>query len=821
MLCAIDILLILLIMASSMGIWFARRSLPQTSGRIFLTGLQQEVFIGRDRWGVPSISASTMHDLLFAQGYVTTQDRLFQMEMSRRITQGRLAEVFGPGSDDQLIETDAFLRTLGVYRAIQSQLSQIDAQTRTAFQAYTDGVNAFINTHQDHLPLEFSILGIDVAPWTIADSVAVEANIVLALDDAWYYKYTRALILSKVGPSLTSMLFPSYPTQNPTLFAVSNQALPSPFPYSPSSTLQSITFPDSLLDGINTLHALLGNINGSLGSNNWVVDGTRTSTGKPLLANDPHLDTGVPSTWYEVALYCGSFEVIGFSLPGVPGVVIGHNTSIAWGITNVGADTADLYLEKLDPAKHPAQYLYNHQWMPLQTRQQVIHVRGMSKSITITVAATKHGPLLNSAVDDLKGYTAVSLKWTLLQPEYRIANFLQLDAATNWSQFSNALSALTLCQNFVYADIEGNIGYRMSGLLPIRPKENETLPVDGSITTYDWQGFVAQEQLPALFNPPSHTIVTANNRIIPDTYPIYISHEWDQGYRARRIDDLLAEIPHLSISDYERIQSDVYSIPASILTPYFIMAGQTRHDSDTALAVKLLKQWNYTLTRDSTGATIYEMTAGLLLSKILEPLLGKHLYAIYQPNYSHSGFFTFLINTLTLPKAPFFSDAGGGNAYARRDAVIASVLQETVKQLRTRYGSDTTQWYWGKIHKAHFSHPLSGTAPLNLLFGVTQLERPGDNETINIGGDDGFNADPPNYDQHTVSSMREIIDLANFDNSLWIITTGESGQPFSNHYNDLNSLWDQDRYQSMSFSPQRRTLIIRERLILCPTVLQK
>jgi penicillin amidase len=809
----IDILLMILIVASSIGIEFMRCSLPVTQGVITMAGLHKAVQVDRDQWGVPYIRASCIDDLLFAQGYVTAQDRLFQMELSRRITQGRLAETFGAGSSDTFIQADTLLRTLGIYRAIQAQVNRLDPQTRAQFQAYTNGVNAFITTHRDNLPLEFTLLGIQPELWTIADSVAVEANIVLALDNTWYYKYTRALILARLGPALTSMLFPSYPAQNPTLLSTMPQpTAPSPLP---AGSVPTSAFPGTTQKGIAALHALLGNIGSTLGSNNWVVDGTKTTTGKPLLANDPHLAISVPSTWYEIALASGKFDVIGFSLPGVPGVVIGHNTAIAWGVTDVGADTSDLYIERLDPLHHPGQYLYNQHWLPLQTRRETILVRGQSP-VTFTVAATSHGPILNYAVHDLQQYATVSLKWTLLQSAYHPVNFLQLDAATNWPQFSQAVSAISLCLNFIYADTSGNIGYRMSGLLPIRSRENRTLPVDGSTPLHEWQGFVPPQQMPTLFNPSSHMIVTANNRIVPNDYPVYVATDWDEGYRAQRITDLLNATPRLSIANYKQMQADVYSIPASILTPYFIAAGHKAHDRETALAVRLLRTWNYTLSRNSVSATIYEMTVSLLLRKLLLPLLGRNLYSTYQTNYTDSGFFTLLINVVKSPTHAFFRTTTTGTLSIRRDTFITHALHDTIKHLQKRYGSAPDQWTWGKVHQATFLHPLSHVFPLYLLFGKTQLERPGDDETINIGGDDDFNAIPAHYTQQTVSSLREIIDLSHFDHSLWIITTGESGQPFSEHYNDLNPLWDQNRYQRMIFSSPQIAKYTTMRLVLEP-----
>jgi penicillin amidase len=473
-------------------------------------------------------------------------------------------------------------------------------------------------------------------------------------------------------------------------------------------------------------------------------------------------------------------------------------------------------METLDPVNHPGRYLYNHQWLPLQTHQEIIRSRDTTKPFMITVSATIHGPILNSVVSDLKAYRPISLKWTLLQPEYTLTGFFQLDFATNWSQFLEALKNISISQNFIYADVSGNIGYHMSGLLPIRPANNDLLPVDGSTSAYEWRGYVPQKNMPTLFNPPSHVIVTANNQIVPANYPFYVTTYWDQGYRAQRINNLLAMTSRLTIADDQRIQADVYSIPAEQLTPFFIEAGRSS-SGEAAAAAKLLQGWNYVMTRDSVAASVYEVTVSTLLRETLEPLLGKHLYTIYALNYLNSGLFTLLINLLTKPAAPFFGITAGSNANLMRDTAIAHALADSMNQLQTKPGSDPSQWSWGKLHQAHFNHPLASTWPLNFIFGVASLERPGDTMTVNVGGDDNFSADPPNYDQHTVSSLREIIDLSNLDNSLWIITTGESGQPFSTHYNDLIPLWDQNHYQSMGFSSRAEKEASREVLILQPS----
>ena len=809
-----------------------QRTLPQTTGTLTVKGLEHSASVLRDAWGVPHITAQSPHDVAFTQGYVTAQDRLFQMDMNRHIAGGRLAEMFGPGPKGSLIDADKFLRTLGLYQAAQGEralLAITSPPTLAELQAYTDGVNAFISTHQSSLPLEFTLLGYSPQPWSVLDSLAYARVVALSLDDNWYVKYTRALLLAKVGPAVTSDLFPAYPAANPTLLTAAGQAQ-SLIPLTGgqrtgatgSAATQSLPLsnaarlPLDLLRGASVVQGLIGNISDSLGSNNWVVDGTRTTTGMPLLANDPHLGISMPAIWYQIGLRgTGGMDVIGFSFPGIPGVVIGHNDHIAWGVTNVDADNTDLFLEKLDPSRHPGMYEYNGQWLPLMTHREVIKVRGGSP-VTLTITSTNHGPLLNGVKSDLKGFAPVALEWTAIQPGYTILGFYQLDQATNWQEFNAAIDNISISQNFIYADTSGNIGYRMSGLLPLRTAANDLLPVDGSVATHDWQGYLPQAEMPRLYDPPTHIIVTANNQIVPDSSPIYVTTEWDRGYRARRITDLLLATPKLSIADFERIQSDVYSIPSATLVPLLIAAG-TRAGGDAAQAAHLLQGWDGAMTTTSTAAAVYEVTVSSLLRATLEPVLGKSLYGIYRSNYSVSGLYTVLLNQVNTPTAPFFGiGPATGDALASRNAVIAQALASAMAQLRSTLGNDPSKWTWGGLHKAHFAHPLATVPPLNLIFGTTPVATSGDGVTVSIGGDGGFSADPPVYDQHTVSSMRQIIDLANFDHSLWITTTGESGQPFSPHYADLIPLWAEHRYEPMAYSAAAEGLAGRALLILRP-----
>ncbi|MFI5273524.1 MAG: penicillin acylase family protein [Ktedonobacterales bacterium] len=815
---ALAVLVALVFVLAGGATLFVGRTLPQTSGTLSMKGLDFPVSVIRDRWGVPHITGNDLHDVAFAQGYVTAQDRLFQMEFNRHVAAGRLAEMFGPGSDNSLIDADKFLRTLGLYSAASNEMAALDPRTAGELTAYSDGVNAFVGSHSNSLPLEFTLLGETPAPWTPLDSLAYGHVVALSLDNAWYLKYTRAMILSKAGPDLTNALFPPYPSSNPTLFTAAGDAapiLPSasvapavavPNPLAAAAPRSNPAFArlaTDVLRGAAVVHGLLGDISDSLGSNDWVVDGTKTTTGKPLLANDPHLGINMPSIWYENGLRGGGLDVIGYSFPGVPGVIIGHNASIAWGVTNVGADDTDLYMEVFDPTNHPGMYLYHGTWRPLQTRNETIKVRG-GTSVAFTVSSTLHGPLLNSVVGDLKDFTPVALQWTALQPGYSFAGFFQLDEATDWNDFNAAVDNISISQNFVYADTAGNIGYRMSGLLPVRDAENHLLPVDGSDPRYAWHGYVPAASMPRLFDPPTHMIATANNQIVPDTYPFYVTSDWDQGYRARRIVDLLAATQLLAPNDFAAIQTDDYNVPSAQLVPAYIAAGSAA-GGDAAAGAHLLSGWNGRMDSGSSAAALYEMATGELIRETVEPLLGRKLYDLYRSNYSASGLYALLQTEIATPAPPFFGAKSAADATSARDAVIASSLAWAMRQLRAQPAAGGALATWGTLHQAHFDHPLASVKPLDRIFGLDPVARSGDGVTVNVGGDGGFAADPAVYDQHTVPSMREIIDLSDFDHSLWVTTTGESGEPFSAHYSDLIPLWNSGKYEQMEYSPQAET----------------
>ncbi|HKD75390.1 MAG TPA: penicillin acylase family protein, partial [Ktedonobacterales bacterium] len=695
------------------GTLIVQGATPQVNGTIQLAGPDGPITVIRDRYGVPHVQAGDIHDALFAQGYVTAQDRLWQMDFNRRIAAGRLAEIFG----SQEVDADKFLRTLGLAQSAQSDVARLSPDLHAELDAYTQGVNAFIDGHRDALPLEFRILGYTPEPWQDTDSIAYGKVIALDLDNAWSAKLARMDVLNRTGSvAATAALFPAYPDDNPTLIDKSGvteiapnseQTTPSGQPiagglaFSLTQAQQAVArqitdTPSPALDWLR--NDVLGSITGALGSNDWVVAGSHSTTGMPLLANDPHLGIQYPSIWYEVALQGGPLDEIGYSFPGVPSVIIGHNEHISWGVTNGMVDDTDLYIERL--SADGSTYLSDGQMLPLQTRQETIKVAG-GKSVTFTVRSTRHGPILNDVVSQLKMVQQpIALQWTALQPDYTFAGFFELGLAQDWTQFQAAVQDISISQNFVYADTTGNIGYRLSGWVPIRPAANGWLPVDGSTSTNDWTGRVSFDQMPHLFNPPSGIIWTANNRIVPTDYPYFVTNDWDSGFRARRIEQLLTAKPRLSADDIAAIQNDVVSLPAQQIAPIYLAVAQKAGGSGPAKARALLQGWNGTMARDSAAASFFEVTSTMLIQDLVKSQLGDKTFQDWNNNEQSVNKLLFLRDELVTPQSPFLAGTSA------RDTAIMKAENEAAAYLKQHFNTDdATKWQWGQLHQAHFDHP--------------------------------------------------------------------------------------------------------------------
>ena len=591
------------------------RATPQVSGSVLLPGASMPVEVLRDTDGVPHIRAATEADAMFGLGVVHAQDRLWQMEFQRRLGRGRLAEILGPDA----LRTDRFFRVLDLDQIVTDNWPHLDAATRTLADAYLAGVNAWIaQLVSGTLPIEFALIGISPEPFTREDLGVWSKVMALGLSTNWRDELLRARIVGRLGEDAAAVLMPAYTAGGPIIV---------PEGIGPTAAAQkalsaSRTAAPLVSDG--TLAALMraapDAASGIAASNNWVLHGTRTASGKPVLANDPHLGTRIPSVWYLAHVSGGKLDAIGATLPGLPGIIIGHNQRVAWGETNVMTDVQDVFVERVN-ARQEA--LYRGVWEPMRVRRESIKVKGAPDEVLV-VRSTRHGPLVS---DILPGSTdALALRWSALDAADRTLDaFLRLNLAGNWEEFTAALSHLHApMQNFVYADVDGNIGYFAPGAIPIRPRANGTLPVPGWTGEDDWAGYVPLDQVPRAFNPGRGFVVTANNQALPDDYPHIISTNYEPGYRAARIIAMVEERSRTTVEDTARMQADVLSAQVAVLRPW-LLRGES-HGDRAADAKARLAQWDGAVRADSAAAALFEAWKGAAVRRIFADELGRDLW---------------------------------------------------------------------------------------------------------------------------------------------------------------------------------------------------
>jgi len=786
------IIVVLLLVALAGGTWLVRRTFPTTQGSLNVAGLQAEVQVYRDAWGIPYIYAQNRHDLFFAQGYVHAQDRLWQMDFHRRIGQGRLSEIFGKTT----LKTDRFLRTIGLARAAQADLENTDANTRAILQAYADGVNAYISTHQGKLPLEFTILGYKPEPWRPVDTLVWGKVMAWDLGGNWEEELLRARLIQKLGRDAAPALYPSYPQAGP--FIIPPEVHNYAFLGQPrlDSVAQALALAQRVPSG--------GSV--GLGSNNWVVDGSKSTTGKPLLANDPHLSIQMPSIWYENGLHGGGIDVVGATFPGTPGVVIGHNARIAWGVTNLGPDVQDIFLEKLNPSD-PRQYEFAGRWEKMTVIQETIRVKGQDKPETLDVRLTRHGPLLNDVVEGLEQPAA--LKWTAIAERGRlVSSLLKIDQATDWQSFRDALRLWDApSQNFVYADVDGHIGYQAPGRIPIRAKGQGMVPVPGWSGEYEWTDYIPFDELPSVLDPPTHFVATANNQVVPDSYPYLLTHDWSAPYRAMRITEQLTAKSKLSADDFRDIQADTLSLPAKQLIPLILGVKADSAVEEKALAV--LKDWDYRHETDRAGAAIFQVFYWRLVQDTFGDELGADLLKEYldQTNAHHMA----IAALAEQPDNAWWDDVTTPERETR-DQMVDKAFSEAVGYLNDRLGGSPDQWAWGRLHQSVFNHPLGAVKPLDRIFNKGPVPTRGSGFTPDASH---FNYNKP-FNVTSLSSYRQIVDVGDWDRSRSIHTTGQSGLPFDKHYGDMITTWQAVKYHQMLWSEKAVQENSTEHLTLLP-----
>jgi len=798
------VLVLLLVLAGgAFGYYTVQRAMPQTGGNLSLPGLQAQVQVIRDKQGIPHIYAANTHDLFMAQGFVHAQDRFYQMDFWRHETAGRLSELFG----ESTLGTDKFLRTMGWHRIAEQEVASADPDTKALLEAYAAGVNAYLNTHSAaDLSLEYSVLALNglsnykPEPWTPADTLAWGKAMAWDLGGNLDAEIERAILTKALGAQMASDYMPGFPSDHPVIV---------PNPATGSLPL------DGLHQQVAAVNSLLGGYFRGLGSNNWVISGSHTTTGKPLLANDPHLGIQMPSIWYEDDLECQPvsdacpYQVTGYSFAGVPGVVIGHNARIAWGFTNVNPDVQDLYMEKINPAD-PNQYQVNGQWQAMTVITDTILVKG-GASVPLTIRSTRHGPVITDVYGldkfasqaglDASSQYALALRWTALEPNMLFRSIFKLNRAQNFQQFRDALRDFAApAQNVVYADVDGNIGYQMPGNVPIRKTGDGTVPVPGWNDDYDWTAYIPFEKLPYAYNPPQGFIATANNAVVGPDYPYLITTQWDMGYRANRIVSMLQAKPKLSIADVQQIQGDDLNQGAAEVLPY--LEALSFEDAKLISALGQLKSWDGQMTIDSQPAAIYMGFFNRLLSDTFD---NKVPQAYWQSGNDAS--WVVLRNLLKQPDSPWWDNPKTPQV-EKRDDILRQALSEGYADLQQRLGSDASKWTWGGLHTATFDNLSLGKSGVSLIEGIFNrgpYPVAGGASIVNATSSDlslddpgGDGGDP--YAVVSLPSMRMIVDLSNLDNSLQVFTTGESGHAYAPHYVDMADHWRLIQYYPMLWS---------------------
>lgn len=813
MLTALIVLLIVLILVAVAALvlvllygWTVLRPLARTKGKQVLPGLGGQVEILRDQWGIPHIYATSEADLWQAQGFIHAQDRFWQMELQRRLAQGRLAAIFGA----QALEADRLSRTIGFSRAAVQEFEVLDADARAILEAYAAGVNAHLEAIGTRLPAEFSVLRSKPEPWTVVDSLACARVIAWSMSGNWESELLRTLLVERLGPERAAGLEPEYPAGNPTI-------VPG------KEGLQQVA--GLLLSQYDLSRHWFGAPGQSgAGSNAWAVDGKHSATGKPILASDPHLPVQMPCFWYENHLETNGGEndrtglrLAGVSTPGLPGIWMGHNDAIAWGTTNTPADTQDLYIEQPHPTD-PAQFRFQDHWEAAQVLVEWIEVREQAEPVSFPVTITRHGPLLNGLLDEAerKRFPSLALHWTGHELHGFLPALLRLNRAQNWSEFQTALQTWTApTQQFVYADRQGHVGTIMAGLVPMRGEGVGAVPAPGWTGTHEWTGWVPAAELPQVLDPDAGFVVSANHKAAGDEYPHFLSLEWDPGFRARRIADVLKSKPRHTRRDFEVLQNDTLSIPAQQLAAYFSTLNPGNPWERTAL--RQLVEWNYRTGRESAGAAVYELCYLHLLEKVygdkLGPALPGYLGQARNPLFSLSNFQGRAPARLLqlLEEDDLYWYAAGGR-HRTREELLAEVLRDAVKTLLETVGDNPRRWQWGRFHQATFRHPL-GTTRLGWMFSRGPYALDGDNDTVSLAA---VPLKLPINFAHVAVAYRQIIDLDDFDRSLSVLNTGQSGQPGSPHYADQIEPWREGEYHPMLWSRTEVEAYLENRLILVP-----
>lgn len=772
------VILVLIIILVIAAVIFIRQighaALPDYSGTLNLKGIKEEVTVIRDEYAIPHIYAKSEEDLYTAVGYVLAQDRLWQMDLLRRVTLGRLSEIFG----DKFIETDLLLRALRYSEKSQRIIASMDSSQLRCLQAFANGVNEFIDRQGNKLPPEFAILGYKPEPWTPVYSLNLIGYMAWDLKAGWGEMILEE-VRSKVGETLYRQLLPDVKTESTHVYPLFTRD-------SLEGRVQA-----SLLDGNNNLRDL--GLEVFQGSNNWAISGSKSVTGKPILCNDMHLGLNIPGIWYQIhEIIPGKLDVSGLLLPGQPLVVCGHNGRIAWGMTNAFVDNVDYYEERINP-KDSMQYLYMEEWQPMKLQKETIRIKG-GKIAERQIKFTKHGPIV-SKFQNIKD-RVVSMHWVGDEMSNEIRTVYLLNRAGNWKEFKDAITSFkAVSQNIVYADVEGNIGLYYAAGIPLRKHNFDGFFLPGWTDEYEWKGWVPFENLPHSFNPPTGYVSSANNNPVGDDYPYHIGTWFYPPYRIERIRELLEAKQVLSVEDMKTIQTDQHSVLARSMSADMVkdLESIKDPDNDESLALSILRKWkNGDMSADLIAPAIFEKCYLFLAEDMLKDEMGEDLFWRYLDERSLLKFA--MDNMWKNPESAWWDDITTPQKETRKD-ILRKSIKRTIIFLRTTCGNDTAAWKWGNIHTLILEHPLAKVKVLDKLFGLNR-------GPFKLGGA-AHTIAPFSYPFSKLiaideaASHRHIFSTANWDESFTVIPTGNSGIPASKNYCDQTGL-----YLNMKYHPE-------------------
>jgi penicillin amidase len=755
--------------ATLAALWhrLARRPLPKEKGTIAVAGLEGKVSVRRDRWGVPHVEAERAGDLFFSQGFCHAQDRLWQMDFYRRVACGRVAEMAGPEG----LPVDRVMRTLGIRRAAEREQAELDPELGALLGRFCAGVNAAAEAARAR-PFEMQLLRLEFEPWRPVDVLSLGKLLAFGLSTNWERELLRADMLRALGPELAARLDPVYPLDNPIV---------TQEPWSGDGV--------AMVEQIDAVRRSIGLAAEASGSNNWAISGARSATGMPLIAGDPHLPPSMPGIWYEIELRHGARFVRGASLPGLPGIYMGQNNDVCWTITNTMGDVQDLFYERIEDDR----YLFEDEWLPVRTVREEIVVKGREEPLALDVRITHHGPIVNEALgaDEAE---PLALSWqTLAEPTAFAGMFGQLEIGSGQELVQALAPHTSPPSNMVWADRHGSIGYKLIGRLPRRRGGCPDLPKPGWSGEYEWEGTIPYEELPEVVDPESGYLVTANNRVVGDDYPHHITSEWLDGFRAKRIEQMIEERELHDIDDFEAMQSDVLSLPG-LETARRLGRLSPRGQRERS-AIERLRSWDGRLDPDTVAGTIYQAFLLRLAREVARAAIGDRDLCERWLDRADNGFTPHITSPWRWHSHLMaLWEQGDERLIGRPWGELATeALAGALDDLEERFGLDPEGWRWGEVHEMEFPHPLGDANPLLRRLLNRRLRAGGAQETVS---QIAYDPNDP-YRAVWAPSWRMVADPIEPDRSRWQMFTGQSGHPASRHYDDLQVDWLEGRTQPM------------------------